>query len=181
MKGRWKHEQENSYCHRCRGPHRFEFRQTGGSRNIERLQMIESNLQKDLDWCEALIQKNSSSFYRAFRNLSRERAQGVFAIYAFCRIADDAIDVDNNPKAVLDMAEQLEDFARGETPDEPKWRSLHWAFDTFPLEIEPFRDMLKGQLQDSEFQQPKNFKALLDYSYLVAGTVGLMLCPILDH
>lgn len=141
--------------------------------------MIEANVQKDLDWCEALIQKNSSSFYRAFRNLPRERALGVFAVYAFCRIADDAIDVDNNPKAVLAMAQQLEGFAGGEIPDEPMWRSLHWAFDTFALEIEPFRDMLTGQLQDSEFQQPEDFKALLDYSYLVAGTVGLMLCPIL--
>ncbi|KNZ43150.1 phytoene/squalene synthase family protein [Acetobacterium bakii] len=140
---------------------------------------MESRLQSDLDWCEALIRKNSSSFYRAFRNLPRERAQGIFAIYAFCRIADDYVDVDNNPQAVLDMAQKLEAFARGETPDEPMWRSLRWAFDSFSLEIEPFRDMLKGQLQDSEFQQPEDFKALLDYCYLVAGTVGLMLCPIL--
>ena len=140
---------------------------------------MEPRLQSDLDWCETLIKKNSSSFYRAFRKLPKERAQGIFAIYAFCRIADDAIDVDNNPKVVLDMAEKLEAFARGKTPDEPLWRSLRWAFNSFPLEILPFRDMLKGQFQDSEFQQPADFKELLDYCYLVAGTVGLMLSPIL--
>ena len=114
--------------------------------------MIRQNLQRDLDWCEALIQKNSSSFYRAFRNLPKERAQAVFAIYAFCRIADDAIDVNNDRELVVAMAEKLDIFKSGETPDEPMWRALRWAFETFPLKIQPFQDMLKGQLQDADFQ-----------------------------
>jgi len=39
--------------------------------------------------------------------------------------------------------------------------------------------MLIGQLQDIDFKQPQSFNNLLDYCYLVAGTVGLMLCPLL--
>ncbi|MEO1815737.1 MAG: phytoene/squalene synthase family protein [Acetobacterium sp.] len=141
--------------------------------------MITAAIQKDLNWCETLIQNNSSSFYRAFRKLPREQAQAVFAIYAFCRIADDAIDVDNNPELVRAMAGKLLAFEAGETPDEPMWRALRWAFDSFPLQIRPFQEMLIGQLQDVDFQQPKSFNHLLDYCYLVAGTVGLMLCPLL--
>ena len=141
--------------------------------------MITAAIQNDLNWCETLIQNNSSSFYRAFRKLPRQEAQAVFAIYAFCRIADDAIDVDNNPALVRAMAEKLLAFEAGETPDEPMWRALRWAFDSFPLQIRPFQEMLIGQLQDVEFQQPKSFNDLLDYCYLVAGTVGLMLCPLL--
>ena len=140
--------------------------------------MITAAIQNDLNWCETLIQNNSSSFYRAFRKLPRQEAQAVFAIYAFCRIADDAIDVDNNPALVRAMAEKLLAFEAGETPDEPMWRALRWAFDSFPLQIRPFQEMLIGQLQDVEFQQPKSFNDLLDYCYLVAGTVGLMLCPL---
>lgn len=141
--------------------------------------MIDEDIQKDLDWCESLIQNNSSSFYRAFRKLPRDQAQAVFAIYAFCRIADDAIDVDHNPEVVKAMAVKLAAFEAGETPDEPMWRALRWAFDHFPLNIQPFQEMLIGQLQDVEFVQPKSFNNLLDYCYLVAGTVGLMLCPLL--
>lgn len=141
--------------------------------------MITAAIQNDLNWCETLIQNNSSSFYRAFRKLPRQEAQAVFAIYAFCRIADDAIDVDNDPALVRAMAEKLLAFEAGETPDEPMWRALRWAFDSFPLQIRPFQEMLIGQLQDVEFQQPKSFNDLLDYCYLVAGTVGLMLCPLL--
>ncbi len=141
--------------------------------------MSEEEIQKDLNWCETLIQKNSSSFYRAFRKLPKEQAQAVFAIYAFCRIADDAIDVDNNPAAVSAMAVKLAAFEEGETPDEPMWRALRWAFDHFPLKIRPFEEMLIGQLQDVDFKQPETFNQLLNYCYLVAGTVGLMLCPLL--
>jgi len=91
--------------------------------------MIEEDIQKDLNWCKNLIQNNSSSFYRAFRKLPKEQAQAVFAIYAFCRIADDAIDVDNNPEMVKDMVVKLDAFKAGKTPDEPMWRALRWAFD----------------------------------------------------
>lgn len=141
--------------------------------------MIDEAIQKYLNWCETLIQNNSSSFYRAFRKLPKEQAQAVFAIYAFCRIADDAIDVDNNPEMIKEMAEKLAAFEAGETPDEPMWRALRWAFETFPLKIRPFQEMLIGQLLDVDFKQPESFNNLLDYCYLVAGTVGLMLCPLL--
>ncbi|MBU4541310.1 MAG: phytoene/squalene synthase family protein [Firmicutes bacterium] len=141
--------------------------------------MIDEAIQKDLNWCETLIQHNSSSFYRAFRKLPKEQAQAVFAIYAFCRIADDAIDVDNNPEMVKALADKLAAFEAGETPDEPMWRALRWAFETFPLKIRPFQEMLIGQLLDVDFKQPESFNNLLDYCYLVAGTVGLMLCPLL--
>lgn len=141
--------------------------------------MIDEATQKDLNWCETLIQHNSSSFYRAFRKLPKEQAQAVFAIYAFCRIADDAIDVDNNPEMVKALADKLAAFEAGETPDEPMWRALRWAFENFPLKIRPFQEMLIGQLLDVDFKQPESFNNLLDYCYLVAGTVGLMLCPLL--
>ncbi|MDD3306085.1 MAG: phytoene/squalene synthase family protein [Acetobacterium sp.] len=141
--------------------------------------MIDQAIEKDLDWCEALTKKNSSSFYRAFKKLPPKRAKAVFAIYAFCRIADDAIDVDNNPEMVKDMTVKLAAFEAGATPDEAMWRALRWAFDTFPLRIRPFQEMLIGQLQDVDFKQPESFDHLLDYCYLVAGTVGLMLCPLL--
>lgn len=132
-----------------------------------------------LAWCEWQIREHSSSFYRAFKHLPRERAQAVYAIYAFCRIADDKMDVHQDRDAVLAMGADLERFAAGATPESAMWPALRWAFDTFPLEIGPFRDMLAGQLQDGDFQQPADFEGLLRYCYLVAGTVGLMLAPML--
>ena len=142
--------------------------------------MKNQELKEDLEYCEAVIRANSSSFYRAFRKLDREKAQGVFAIYAFCRIADDAIDEAKDPEIVVKMERELKAFEKGETMDEPMWRALRWAFDRFNLEIYPFEEMLKGQLEDVDFKQPETLDDLLDYCYLVAGSVGLMLNPLLS-
>lgn len=73
--------------------------------------MITAAIQNDLNWCETLIQNNSSSFYRAFRKLPRQEAQAVFAIYAFCRIADDAIETEKL-SVELGIAMQLTNILR---------------------------------------------------------------------
>lgn len=145
------------------------------------VQPTDQHLTSDLAWCESIIRIHSGSFYRAFKQLPREKAQAVFAVYAFCRIADDSIDVDHDPAELQALSEKLERFAAGETPDEPLWRSLRWAFTRFPLEIEPFREMLIGQQQDVTFSQPRTRDDLLRYCYLVAGTVGLMILPLLSQ
>lgn len=174
-----KHEQKKNHRHRGRETDGVNISQDCRGGSDGGFPMITAAIQADLNWCEKLIKNNSSSFYRAFRKLPKAQAQAVFAIYAFCRIADDAIDVNNNPELVKEMADKLVAFEAGETPDEPMWRALRWAFESFPLKIRPFQEMLIGQLQDVDFQQPQSFNELLDYCYLVAGTVGLMLCPLL--
>jgi len=137
-------------------------------------------LQADLSWCENLIKEHSSSFYNSFRLLPKPQAAAIFAVYAFCRISDDAVDVYNNPQTLDILEESLRQFSTGYTADEPLWRMLRWSFDTFPLEIKPFFEMLEGQRRDLNFKQPVTSEALDEYCYYVAGTVGLMILPILS-
>lgn len=40
--------------------------------------------QKDFAYCESIIKKNSKSFYLAFSQLPKRKAQSVYAVYAFC-------------------------------------------------------------------------------------------------
>lgn len=143
--------------------------------------VVPLSLKPDLAWCEAVIREHSGSFYRAFSRLPAARAQAVFAVYAFCRQVDDSIDVDHDVTAFEQLAGQLQAFAEGQTPDEPLWRSLRWAFSAFPLEIGPFREMIEGQRLDMDFHQPETKEELLRYCYLVAGTVGLMILPLLTE
>jgi phytoene synthase len=133
----------------------------------------------DVAWCESIIRRHSGSFYRSFKRLPPGRAAAVFAVYAFCRLADDSIDVDHNPDQLDQLASRLQEFAAGRTPDEPLWRLLRWAFTTYDLEIAPFFEMIEGQRRDITFVQPETNQDLWDYCYLVAGTVGLMILPLL--
>ena len=51
------------------------------------------SLNQDYKYCETIIKKNSKSFYAAFSKLPREKRDIIYTIYAFCRLADDYIDV----------------------------------------------------------------------------------------
>ncbi|EMF0107412.1 phytoene/squalene synthase family protein [Enterococcus hirae] len=137
--------------------------------------------QKDFAYCESIIKKNSKSFYLAFSQLPKRKAQSVYAVYAFCRRADDLIDRDNNQAGLRQLERQLLDFNEGKVPNDPVWRALSVVFDNFPMVTAPFFDMLTGQRKDADFKQPETRKDLEEYCYYVAGSVGLMLLPLLTE
>ncbi|MDU4270378.1 MAG: phytoene/squalene synthase family protein [Enterococcus hirae] len=137
--------------------------------------------QKDFAYCESIIKKNSKSFYLAFSQLPKRKAQSVYAVYAFCRRADDLIDRDNNQAGLRQLEWQLLDFNEGKVPNDPVWRALSVVFDNFPMVTAPFFDMLTGQRKDADFKQPETRKDLEEYCYYVAGSVGLMLLPLLTE
>lgn len=133
----------------------------------------------DFFYCERVIKKHSKSFYAAFSTLPKEEAMSVYAVYAFCRKADDLVDEDADAEGLAELRHQLQLFEKREEVDHPVWRALRVVFDTFDMDIDPFYDMITGQEKDLSFQQPNTQAELEEYSYYVAGTVGLMLLPLL--
>lgn len=140
--------------------------------------------------CERIIRANSSSFYHAFGSLAQAERDAVYAVYAFCRRIDHIVDAKPTAsaqeqtvsrEAQLDtVATQLMTARTGRWPtDDAVWCALCDVFRRFPMRFEPFFDMLEGQRRDLAFVQPATLAELESYCYLVAGTVGLMLLPIL--
>lgn len=133
----------------------------------------------DFAWCEDVIRRNSHSFYRAFSLLPPRKRSSVYAVYAFCRAADDCVDAHASREELDALESDLERFCKGSAPDEPLWRALDAVFSGFDMDDLPFFDMLEGQRRDLDFRQPQTLDDLEDYGYYVAGTVGLMLLPLL--
>lgn len=146
----------------------------------DKLQPLFKEYQADFDYCEAIIKEKSKSFYAAFSQLPQQKAMSVYAIYAFCREADDSIDVHKDVHRLNSLRDELKNFEAGIIPDRPVWRALFVVFKYYPMTIKPFYDMLEGQEMDVHFQQPNNQAELENYCYYVAGTVGLMLLPLLS-
>lgn len=145
--------------------------------------MVETELKKDYAYCEKVIKGSSKSFYTAFSKLPKDKAKAVYAIYAFCRQADDTVDA-NEPLALKKenlaiLEAELKEFEKGKTPNHPMWRALRDVFNRYAMTTSPFYDQLEGQKRDLDFQEITDLAALKDYSYYVAGSVGLMLLPIL--
>lgn len=145
--------------------------------------MVETELKKDYAYCEKVIKASSKSFYTAFSKLPKDKAKAVYAIYTFCRQADDTVDA-NEPLALKKenlaiLEAELKEFEKGKTPNHPMWRALRDVFNRYAMTTSPFFDQLEGQKRDLDFQEITDLAALKDYSYYVAGSVGLMLLPIL--
>lgn len=140
-----------------------------------------SSHQTDFLACEKIIKHHSKTFYFAFSKLPKEQAQSIFAIYAFCREADDIVDLTKDRAKLEALYQKLVAFEQGNIPNEPIFRALAVVFQHYPMDIAPFYDMLEGQAKDLEFRQPKTLDELKEYAYYVAGSVGLMLLPLLSR
>ncbi|GAB4074092.1 phytoene/squalene synthase family protein [Barrientosiimonas marina] len=145
--------------------------------------MNTKQVESDFLYCEAVIKRQSKSFYNAFLELPEAKANAVYAIYAFCRKADDCVD-DNDTEhdrrlALQRLRYELDLFAAHEEIDHPLWRALRYVFDHYDMQVQPFYDQLTGQAMDIGFTPPQTLPELEHYSYYVAGSVGLMLLPVL--
>lgn len=139
-----------------------------------------NTLSEAYDACEEMIKEHSKTFYRAFSMLPKRERQAIYAIYGFCRKADDAIDESLQPEKALEILEQeLYSFAFGKPVNDPVWIALSDVFRLFPMEMRPFYDMMTGQRMDIMKKRYQTYEELKVYSYHVASSVGFMLLPIL--
>ena len=123
---------------------------------------------------------HAKTFYWANRLMPAEYRRDFAVLYAFCRVADDAVDeAPDAATAARDMAVLEADFAsgRGELPVVRDFLVLCERRDidpAIPLEL------LKGIRGDIGGVHLQTERALMRYAYRVASTVGLMACSILD-
>ncbi|SEM05509.1 phytoene/squalene synthase family protein [Paenibacillus sp. OK003] len=132
-----------------------------------------------LNKCEELMQKGSSSFYQAFRGLPSPRREAVYVIYAFCRMIDDSVDEpEQSPYTIHEIRHLFNQLEEAE--GHFIWPALRWLFTSFPhLDKGPFFRQMDGQLTDLKVTHYTTMEELEHYCYLVAGTVGEMLLPVL--
>ncbi|MBB3112892.1 phytoene synthase [Paenibacillus phyllosphaerae] len=128
--------------------------------------------------CEAAMKRGSASFYHAFRYLPSPKREAVHVIYAFCRMIDDSVDEpEQSPYTLAELEAHLN--ALDQVEGHYIWPALRWLFANFPVTKEPFYLQMQGQRRDLVMTQYSTLEELESYCYLVAGTVGEMLLPVL--
>jgi len=134
----------------------------------------------DLADCESLMRGGSKSFFAASRILpARVRAPSI-ALYAFCRLADDAIDLAANTVGAVDaLKDRLERIYAGTPADIAADRAFaavvhrHGIPSALPLAL------VEGFEWDTAGRRYETLSALYDYAARVAGTVGAMMALIM--
>jgi squalene synthase HpnD len=121
--------------------------------------------------------RSASNFRVAFRVLPRARRDGILAVYAFCRAADDAADEAAGPDearaALAASRRELDDAFRGCETD-PGVSRLARAVAAFRLPRDPFEDLLEGVTWDIEGRRYECEEDLRQYCRRVASAVGLL-------
>jgi phytoene synthase len=137
----------------------------------------------DAQACARLMQGGSKTFFAASLLLpSRVRAPAT-ALYAFCRVADDAIDLRDPSVPVEEVLAQLHHRLRriyaGDPLPYPADCALAAVVDRFDLPMALLTALLDGFAWDAQGRQYETLDALTDYAARVAGTVGAMMAIIM--
>ncbi|MFH5882435.1 MAG: phytoene/squalene synthase family protein [Candidatus Izemoplasmataceae bacterium] len=129
-------------------------------------------------YCENIIKESSQSFYKAFSLLEKDKANAVFSIYAFCRTADDAVDEHNDLEKVNTLKKKVKSTFEGDVPKDLLFEALYESIMRFPSNVSPYLDLLDGMRDDYYAKPITTEKEFDEYCYKAAGTVGLMLLPV---
>ena len=134
--------------------------------------------------CREITRIASKTFYLASLFLASEKRRAVWAVYAFCRTADDLVDraaPAAERLAGLDALEaKLLAAARGRA-DDPIFVAYADAANRFGIPLAPALALLRGARMDVTIRRYATYAELCEYCYLVASTVGLLVSPILGY
>jgi phytoene synthase len=131
---------------------------------------------RDLEACRDLLRVGSKSFHAAALLLPRRVRDSATALYAFCRIGDDAVDHAADPREGLALMRARLDAAYAGAPqDHPADRAFAAVVRAQRIPRELPEALLDGFAWDAEGRRYADLDALHGYAARVAGTVGAMM------
>lgn len=134
----------------------------------------------DLEHCTAAIRQGSRSFHAASRLLPRRVRDPALALYAFCRLADDAVDEQvEKAAAVLSLHERLDLAYAGRPRNAPADRAFAAIIEGFDMPRALPDALLEGLAWDAEGRRYATLSDLRAYAARVASAVGAMMCVLM--
>ena len=131
-----------------------------------------------------LTRKSRSNFFYAFLCLPKPKREALYAVYAFCRIVDDAVDVGQDRAAQRKELErwraEIAQVFEG-SPEHPAAQRLQEAVKIFPIPRAALEEIIAGVEMDLERSAYATFEDLYPYCYRVASAVGLCCIEIFGY
>jgi phytoene synthase len=131
---------------------------------------------------DEVMTRAGSNFQTGFACLDAERRAGMTAIYAFCRVADDAVDdapdADTGARHLGFWRAELAAAAAGSART-PVGIGLQAAIGRFGVEPRFLGELLDGVAADLQPRPCADEAELHGYCYRVAAAVGLACLPVL--
>jgi phytoene synthase len=136
----------------------------------------------DLAACDRLLKAGSKSFYAASLLLPRQTRGPATALYAFCRLADDAIDDGPGDAATIAaLRARIAAAYAGRPQDHAADRAFSATVRRFALPQAVPLALIEGFAWDAQARRYETFDELCDYAARVAGSVGLMMTTVMER
>ena len=136
--------------------------------------------------CRELNKRYGTTYYWSSLVLPKVKRHHVWALYAFCRYADDIVDdlgpvpVDVRAKALTDLGDRLfEDLDAGASDDEVLKAVVH-TVRAFDIDPDCFRRFLGSMAMDLTVASYATWDDLVGYMDGSAAVIGEMMLPILE-
>jgi phytoene synthase len=134
----------------------------------------------DLAACEELMRGGSKSFFAASSLLPQRVRMPAIALYAFCRVADDAIDEHaDDPLAMQKLQKRLKAIYDGQPEEFVADRAMAMVAHRYGLPRELPEALLEGFAWDAAGRHYDTLEDLHHYCARVAGSVGAMMAMIM--
>ena len=130
-----------------------------------------------------VCRRHAKSFYFASHFLPRDKRFAAYAVYAFCRTMDDAVDeaAPGRAEAALDsFCRRLDDVYVGrlDVPGDDPLRAFESVVRDYGVPQRYFLDLADGCRMDLTVTRYADWPALEGYCYRVAGVVGLIMSRV---
>ncbi|MDH3459092.1 MAG: phytoene/squalene synthase family protein [Gemmatimonadota bacterium] len=128
----------------------------------------------DLAVCRDLLRRGSRTFFAASLLLPRAVRRRVAPVYAFCRTADDLVDL-NVPdhKTITRLEQRVDRIYRGESLDEPVDRALAAVVAQCGIPRKALDTLIEGFSWEVDGRPYESLADVHAYSMRVAATVGV--------
>lgn len=135
---------------------------------------------QDLAHCEAAIRHGSLSFHAASKLLPPAVRDPALALYAFCRLADDAVDLQTEKAAaVLSLRDRLDLVYAGRPRNAAPDRAFAAMVADHDMPRALPEALLEGLAWDAVGRDYATLSDLRAYSARVASAVGAMMCVLM--
>lgn len=133
----------------------------------------------DLAACRALLRGGSRTFHAASFLLPARVRDPAVSLYAFCRVADDLIDIGGNDAALAELRERLDRAYAGRPFAIPADRAFADVVARFAIPRALPEALLEGLAWDAKGRRYETIEDLYAYAARVAGTVGTMMALLM--
>ena len=127
------------------------------------------------------LKERSKSFFWASFFFSKEERKLIDNLYSFCRFIDDISDSGNLDKSTSKkILKEIKKEIKKKKSDNIIISKFLGLIKNLKIDAKIPLDLIDGVLSDLNKVNFINIKELENYSYSVAGTVGLMMCSIMN-